>query len=128
MAGPNLPALNAVGRDDSPVLLAKVVNATPDGTWRVVARWQSLGPGTTEEFSVTSPWRIRWRLQADDEPFVAELNPGRNGPLPLNGGEGVVQGVFHVGPAGTYTLTVHTQVPWELIVEDLGAEERVTPQ
>lgn len=120
----NLSVVDADIRRDSPALLARRVSATPDGPWRVVGRWQSLIPAMTDQFTVTSPWRIRWRLQSDDEPFVAVLEPGPDGPILLSGEEGVTQGAFYIGPAGTFMLVVRTQVPWELAVEDLGPEER----
>lgn len=122
-SAPNPAAADGDIRRDSSALLRKTVSATPDGPWRAVGHWQSLVPATTDPFTVTSPWRIRWRLQSDDEPFVAVLDPGPDGPILLTAEEGVTQGVFHIGPAGTFVLGVRTQVPWELVVEDLGPED-----
>ena len=112
---------------DAPTALSKIVAGTPDGPWREVARWRDLGLATTEEFTVSGPWRIRWSLQFDDEPFVVMVEEGEKAPLLLNGGVGVTEGAFYFAPAGTFALAFHTQTPWEVVVEDLGFGEIATP-
>lgn len=56
---------------------SKIMAGTPDGPWREVARWRNLGLTTSEERTVSGPWRIRWRLQTDDEPFVVMVEEGQ---------------------------------------------------
>ena len=111
----------------APELLAEMIGSTPDGPWREVARWRNLSMTTTDEFTVSGRWRLRWRLETDDEPFVVMVGERQKVPLLLKGQVGVTEGAFYMSPAGTFALMIHTQTPWEVVVDELDSEERAIP-
>lgn len=88
------------------------------GTWTEVARWRDQPFRVTEAFTVTRPWRVRWRLENPEDVFLLMVaREGGEWSDVLAARPGTT-GAFEAREPGTYELMVHTSARYEVIVEE----------
>ncbi len=86
--------------------------------WVVIGQWHDQDVIFTPQFTVTGPWRIRWRLSAAIELFQVMIGEGQATPILISGAAGATAGVIDNPRGGTYSLMLHNTIPYDVIVEE----------